>query len=79
MVNMLTRSKLSRKVDSQLMTQMENEMSDWRQLLYRVIATVKLLVRLRHPLKGPRETENKGNFLTCGVSYRVRCFYERSF
>lgn len=69
MVNMLTRSKLSGRVDSQLLTQIEKEKDYWRQVLHRVVATVKLLARLGLPLRGHRETEcsgkMKGNFLTC--------------
>lgn len=71
MVKMLTRSKLTSRVDVQLITQVEKEKCYWRQVLYRVVATVKLLARLGLPFRGHRESDssvsikNKGNFLTC--------------
>lgn len=56
------------RIDTELCKQLVSEENYWRNVLKRVVATVKLLGPLGLAFRGSNETvdsENKGNFLTC--------------
>jgi hypothetical protein len=71
MVNFIARSNLKNRVNYELMTQSEKEQRYWRQVLYRIVATVNFLAQLGLPFRGHRECDfsctikNKGFFLSC--------------
>lgn len=56
------------RIDTELCKQLVSEENYWRNVLKRVVATVKLLGSLGLAFRGSNESigsENKGNFLTC--------------
>ncbi|KAB0798511.1 hypothetical protein PPYR_09504 [Photinus pyralis] len=61
------RSSALGRVDSNMVKQLEEQQQYWREVLKRIIATVKLLSTLGLAFRGHRETneDRKGNFLTC--------------
>lgn len=62
------RSSVTGRVDSSLAEKCEMEENYWREILKRIVATVKLLASLGIAFRGHREgedSERKGNYLTC--------------
>ncbi|XP_031336217.1 zinc finger MYM-type protein 1-like [Photinus pyralis] len=58
----------SGRIDAELCKQLKSEENYWREVLKRVVATVKLLGSLGLAFRGTNDTvgsQNKGNFLTC--------------
>ena len=57
------------RIDSELLTQIEDETSYWRNVLKRVVAVVRSLAAAGLPLRGHYEkfgsTHNCGNFIMC--------------
>lgn len=64
----VTRKKQVNCIDTQQLIQYEKKCSYWREVLRRIVATVKLLSRLGLAFRSHDETkysEHKGNFITC--------------
>lgn len=56
------------RIDTQILQQIETEKDYWRNVLKRVVSTVKLLTKLGVAFRGHREgmdSQRKGNFLSC--------------
>lgn len=68
MFTFIKRSNSKNRIDTNLATQIDKECMYWRQILHRVVATVKLLAKLGLPFRGHKESElskRQGNFFTC--------------
>lgn len=65
-INLLLRAKTCNRVDTKLVSQIENEMKYWRDVLRRVVATVRSLAIRGLPMRGDMErfgTLHSGNFV----------------
>ena len=68
MSTLFLRSSKMNRIDSDLLQQMEIQKNYWREVLRRVISTIKLIASMGLAFRGHEESKNserKGNFLTC--------------
>ncbi|KAG8182588.1 hypothetical protein JTE90_021726 [Oedothorax gibbosus] len=59
------RSQQKGLIDTELIKQFENERQYWRDILKRVVATVKFLSSLGLAFRGNNESEGEGNYFSC--------------
>lgn len=65
-LNFMSRQKLTGRIDQELIEQIENETKYWKEVLIRVIETIKFLASRGLALRGSNEKiyeQNNGNFL----------------
>ena len=68
MCTLYTRTSSSNRVDTQFVKEQIKKQNYWKEILKRIVSTVKLLSSLGLPFRGHDESSNsihKGNFYTC--------------
>lgn len=68
MMNYVTRMKITGRIDSELLSQYNTEISYWKNVLRRIVAVVKFLASRGLAFRGDNEilgSQNNGNYLGC--------------